>query len=173
MTAESTHQNFLKLFRYGNHTSIKQSLEKITKSLNKEDMNQYLLLFPNWIVRFIPNLYMTPQGLLSKTGKNDRLIWDGSFQPDWESVCVNMMLDRITDPTIVYGDAFDRHLINICNLRLTHPNEEIYLFDDDTKGAFRYPKYYPNVATTFAFRISSFLMILLENTFDSIVSSQD
>ena len=82
MTAESTHQNFLKFFRYGNHTSIQKSLDKVMNALNKEDRNQYLLPFPNWISRFIRNLHLTPQGLLSKTGKNDRLIWDGSFQLD-------------------------------------------------------------------------------------------
>ena len=135
MTAESTHQNFLKFFRYGNHTSIQQSLDKVMKTLNKEDRNQYLLPFPNWIARFIPNLHLTPQGLLSKTGKNDIFILYESFQPDWESICVNMMLDRTTEPTIVYGDAFDRQLIRIWNLRLTHPNEEICLFDDDKKGS--------------------------------------
>ena len=163
MAAESTHQNFLKLFRYGNHTSIQQSLDKVMKTFNKEDRNQYLLPFPNWIARFIPNLHLTPQGLLSKTDKNDRFILKESFQPDWESVCVNMMLDRTTEPTIVYGDAFDRQLIRIWNLRLTHPNEEICLFDDDVKGAFWHPKYHLDVATAFAFRISSFLMIPLGN----------
>ena len=156
-----------------NHTSIQQSLDKVMETLDKEDTNQYLLLFPNWIAWFIPNLHLTPQGLLSKTGKNDRLIWDGSFQPDWESVYVNMIIDRTTESMIVYGDVFDRHLIRIWNLRLTHPNEEIYLFDNDTKGTFRHHKYHPEVVTAFVFRISSFLMILLENTFDSIVSSQD
>ena len=80
------------------------------------------------------------------------------------------MLDRTTEPDIVYGDAFDRHLIRIWNLRLTHPNEEIYLFDDDAKGAFRHPKYHPDVASAFAFRISSYLMIPLGLTFGSSVS---
>ena len=83
------------------------------------------------------------------------------------------MLDRTTEPTIVYGGAFGRHLIRIWNLRITHPNEEIYLFDNDTKGTFRHPKYHPDVVTAFVFRISSFLMIPLENTFGSIVSPQD
>ena len=83
------------------------------------------------------------------------------------------MLDRTTEPTIVYGDAFVRHLICICNLRLTHLNEEIYLFDDDAKEAFRYPKYHPDVASAFPFRISSFFMIPLGNTLGSIVSPRD
>ena len=74
---------------------------------------------------------------------------------------------------IVYGDAFDRYLIRIWNLCLTHPDEEIYLFDDDAKGAFRYRKYHSDVASAFAFSISSFLMIPLGNVYDSIVSPQD
>ena len=97
----------------------------------------------------------------------------GSFQPDWESVCINMILDRTTDPKIVYGDAFDRHLVQIYNLRLTHPNEEIYLFDDDAKEVCRRPKYHPDVASAFVFRISSYLMIPLRFTFGSSVSPQD
>ena len=53
-TAELTHQNFLKFFRYVNHTFIQQSLDKVIKTLNNEDRNQYLLPFPNWIARFTP-----------------------------------------------------------------------------------------------------------------------
>ena len=83
------------------------------------------------------------------------------------------MLDRTTEPTIVYGDAFVRHLICICNLRLTHLNEEIYLFDDDANGAFRHPKYHPDVSTVLAFRISSLLIISLGDTFGSVLSPQE
>ena len=46
--------NFLKFFRYVNHTFIQQSLDKVIKTLNNEDRNQYLLPFPNWIARFTP-----------------------------------------------------------------------------------------------------------------------
>ena len=89
------------------------------ETINKENMNQYLLPFTNWLLRFIPRFHLTPQGLLYKQGKNDILIWDESFQLDWESVCVKMMLDRTTEPDIVYGDAFDSYLVRIWNLRLT------------------------------------------------------
>ena len=44
------------------------------KTLNKEDINQYLLPFPNWLARFFKNIHLTAQGLLSKPGKNDILI---------------------------------------------------------------------------------------------------
>ena len=81
MNACSSHENFLKFFRYGNHVTIKSNPTNVRTTLNKEDRNQYLLPFPNWIARFCKNIHLTPQGLLSKLGKNDRLVWDGSFIP--------------------------------------------------------------------------------------------
>ena len=62
--------------------------------MNKEDRNQYVLPFPNWIVRSVKNLHLTPQGLLQKPGKNDRLIWDEFLQPTWDSKYINMMIDQ-------------------------------------------------------------------------------
>ena len=93
------------------------------KTINKEDRNQYLLPFPNWLARFFENIHLTPQGLLSKLGKNDRLIWDGSFQPKRDSTCINMMLNRDYEPEVVYRDAFMRHLTQIWNLRISYSNK--------------------------------------------------
>ena len=81
MNASTTHQNFLDFFRYGNHSSTNQNMDKLMKAMNKEDKNQYLISLPNWLARFIPHLHVTPQGLVIKEGKNDRLVWDGSFIP--------------------------------------------------------------------------------------------
>ena len=173
MNASPIHSNFLEFTRYGNNTTVKKNLDQVLKSLNKEDRNQYLLPFPNWLVRFFKNLHLTHQGLLSKPGKNNILIWDGSFQPEWNSTCVNMMLNRDDKPEVVYGDAFMRYITQIWNLRISYPNEELYLFDDGVKGALRHLKYYPDVAGGFAFSISNYLMIPIGQTFGSIDSPQD
>ena len=138
------------------------------KTLNKEERNKYLLPFPNWLDFFFKNIHLTPWGLLSKLGKNNRLIWDDSFQPEWNYTCINMMLNRDYEPEVVYGDIFMRHLTQIWNLRISYPNEELYLFDDNVKGVFRHSKYYPYVAGSFAFSISSYLMIPLGQTFGCV-----
>ena len=65
----STHNNFIDFFRYGNHTRVDINIEKILKTINKEDRNQYIVSLPNILARFIPNLYVTPQGLVIKEGK--------------------------------------------------------------------------------------------------------
>ena len=170
MNASSTHANFMDFFRYGNHSSIDKDVEKTKKAMNKEDRNQYLIPLPSWLTRFIYNLHVTPQGLLVKKGKNDRLVWDGSFIPHWQASCINMMLSTKTEPTIIYGTAFMRHLERIWNLRISYPVTDILLFDDDVKGAFRHCKYHPDIAAAFSFIIEDLLFVPLGGTFGSITS---
>ena len=95
--------------------------------------------------------YITPQGLLMKKDKNDRLVWDGTFIPNWESICINMMLSHETEPEIKDGLTFMLHLQHIYNFRIAKPNKDIVLFDDYVKGAFRHPNYHPELAAAFFF----------------------
>ena len=138
--------------------------------MNKEDRNQFLIPLPSWITRFIKHLHLTPQDLLTKPEKSDRLIWDGSFIPHWQATSINMMLTHESEPKIIYGDAFVRHLETIWNLRISHPHSDILLFDDDVKGAFWHCKYHPDIASAFSFFIGKFLFIPLGGTFSSITS---
>ena len=84
-----------------------------------------------------------------------------------------MILDGNTEPKVMYGDAFQRHIDRTWNSRINFPNKELYLFDDDIKGAFRHPKYHPDVAGAFSFVVSKYLMFFLGQTFGSTVSSQN
>ena len=170
MVASTTRQNFLEFLNYGNHTSIKQNLEKTLNTMSKEDRNQYLIPLPKWIARFLKHLHVTPQGLLVKKDKNDRLIWGGSFIPHWAAICINMMLSHDSEPVIVYGSTFMKYLEYIWNLRITYPVTDIMLFDDDVKGAFRHCKYHPDVTSAFSFIIAGLLFISLGGTFGSIVT---
>ena len=170
MNAFSTKKNFLDFFRYGNHTSIKQNIEKTLNTMSKEDRNQYLIPLPNWLARFIKHLHVTPQGLLIKKDKDDRLIWDGSFIPHWAAMCINMMLNHESEPEIIYGSTFARYLSYLWNFRISRPRSDIMLMDDDVKGAFRHCKYHPDVASAFSFIIQYYLFISLGGTFGSIVT---
>ena len=106
-------------------------------------------------------MYLTPNGLLIKAGKKDRMIWDGSFLPFWWSVCINMMQDPSKSPSIKFGKAFTNHLIRIWNLRITHPYEDILLWDYDVSGTYRLPKYNTAVFGAFVFTLINYFFYLL------------
>eukprot|EP00957_Ditylum_brightwellii_P071380 5426556-Ditylum_brightwellii.AAC.1 len=106
-----------------------EKVRKVMKAMNKEDRSCYLIPLPCWMTRFIPHLHVTPQGLIIKTGKNDMLVFDSSIKLDWDS-----------------KPALPKHLTRIWNLRISHPNEEILLQDDDATGAFRQCKLHPDIA---------------------------
>ena len=64
---------------YGNHSSISKNMRKVEKTMNKEERNKFVGVFPCWLERFLPNMYLTPQGLLIKPRKKDRLVFDAAF----------------------------------------------------------------------------------------------
>ena len=81
--------------------------------MNKENKYCYAMAFPAWIARFVPHMHLTPQGLVVKPGKNDRLIFDASIKIKWDSYNINMATDNSTAPKIYYGEKFAMHLKRI------------------------------------------------------------
>lgn len=102
----SSTQIFYKFKRYGNHSSIPFKPEKIIKVMNKKHKHNYAIALPSWISRFVPNLHLTPQGLVVKEGKNDRRVFDASFKPEFDSFNINLSANPKTAPPIEYGTTF-------------------------------------------------------------------
>ena len=170
LNAESSQANFEAFAKYGNHTTITKNIAKVLKAINNETRHCYVIPFPRWIIPLCPNIHLTPQGLLIKPGKKDRMVWDGSHLPHWWSTCINMMQDRSRSPAIHFGTSFSKHLIRIWNLRITYPSQDIFLWDDDVSGAYRIPKYNPAVAGAFAYAIMSYFFLPTGGTFGSNTS---
>jgi len=133
------------MLAYGNHPSLTKHVEKVMKTMNKEDRKDQVLTFPAWLARFIQHLMTTPQGLVVIPGKNDRLVFDASYMLNWLSRPFNHMIDLNDEQDIIFGGAYIKYLTALFNLRISFPNIDIYPFDDDVTGAFRQPKYNPNV----------------------------
>ena len=93
MNAEGTRENFMQYLKYGNHTTISANLEKVMKVMNKEERHSFLVALPGILARFFPDMHLTPQSLLKKPERKDRLVWDGSFLIAFFSVCTNMLMD--------------------------------------------------------------------------------
>ena len=154
---EGTHQEFKEMFEYGNHKSLSANIPKVLETMNKEDKKGHVLTLPSWLAPLIPDLMLTPNGLVVKPGKNDRLVFDASFMLHPDSVPFNHRIDLADEPDIVFGGAWTKYLIWIYNLRISYPTSEILTFDDDVSGAFRQPKYHPNVISAKCFIVQRFL----------------
>ena len=115
-------------------------------------------------------MYLTPQGLLVKPRKKDRLVFDAAYLASPSSICINNFTSPDDKVELQYGHTFKNHLKRIYNLWITYSNKEILLFDDDASGAFRYIKLHPDVVGAHAFIIRSNLYVLLGSVFGSNVS---
>jgi len=169
----SSAKNFWDYKRYKNHESITSRPDLVKKALNKEERNNFILPLPAWLARFVPNLHLSPEGIIIKEGKKDRIIFDASFKIFYDSLCPNQWTSASDEPPIWYGSAFTRHLTRIWNLRISYPHREIYLWDDDVAGAFRLIKYNPYIATAFSAIVSDILCVPTGQVFGGNTSAQN
>lgn len=158
-------EQFLEYRDYGNHKSLDQNPDAFRKAMNKEDKRDYVLTLPAYLKDFIPDLWLTPNGLLRIPGKKDRVIFDSSFLLHAYSRVYNYCVENDDEPDIIFGAAWSNYLRRIYNLRITYPDKEIYLFDDDVVAAFRQAKYHPNVISSKAFCDDRYLFVPTGLTF--------
>ena len=155
---------------YGNHASISKNIEKVNKTMNKEERNKLLGVFPVWLERFIPHMHLTPQDLLTKMRKKDRLVFDAAHLVSPFSICINDFTKVEDEIELQYGKTFKGYLKRIYNLRITYRFKEILLFDDDASGAFRHIKLHPDIVGAHAFIIGDTLYVPIGSVFGSNAS---
>lgn len=166
---ESSRANSVKYWRAGNNKSIAQNLDKVMKTMCKEERNNYVIPLPGWLWRFIPHLHFTPQHLLIKSGKKDRQIFDASFRHDATSIPVNMMTSTSegTELECMFGNVLSNLLQRIWNLRITYPERDIVLHANDVKSCFRQLKHHPDVMGAFSYILGDYLFLQCGLTFGS------
>ena len=169
MCGEGTVANRQAYWAYGNHKSADDDPSATWKAINKDERASHLFCLPDWVAPLIPNLHVSPLGLLLKKGKS-RLIFDASFRPEPWCAAINDVTDKTDEPPTDIGTALTRHIARIWNLRISYPNDDVLLWDDDVKSAFRHVRYHPSVISAFAFRFGSQLCLPMGMVFGSNVS---
>ena len=119
---------------------------------------------------FITNINYTPQGILIKPNKKDRLINDSSFQLTQISIPYNAFTNKKDEPPCTFGPAFITLLIDIYNLRISFPNHELWLGFDDITGAFRLLKFAPEAVSGEAIQVGNNLHFAVAQTFGDTTS---
>eukprot|EP00804_Cyclotella_cryptica_P019196 CCRYP_006111-RA/>CCRYP_006111-RA protein AED:0.13 eAED:0.35 QI:0/0/0/1/0/0/2/0/649 len=167
--AESTRHNALTYWRKGNHESILKNLQNVLITMNKEERNCFVIPFPSWIARFLPDIFLTPQHILQKPGKKDRQVFDGSRRYNPDSKPVNMMTSTKAGVELncIFGDTFEKILTRIWNLRITYPQQDIIIHANDVKSCFRQIKHHPDCAGAFSYIVADNLFLCCGLTFGS------
>ena len=97
----------------------------VRKTRNKEEKNKFVIPLSGWSWQFIPHLFLTPQHILIKKGK-ERMIYDAAYQYTRDSVSINMMTEdaSVNKLHCDFGTVKARLYRRIYNLRITHPTRK-------------------------------------------------
>ena len=120
---------------------------------------------------FSPYLRHTPQGLIIKLGKNPRMVWDGSTMKTPVDVVMNEITSVDDEAEITFGDVKMFYLTYLYNLRVSYPDQDIFMFGADVKACFCFPRLAPDVAGAFGFLAQNFYCLPTAMVFGSNTSA--
>jgi hypothetical protein len=145
--AFSTEANFQAFYNYGNHTSHNSAPDKVAAALAKDAKRGFVIPFDTRVVPFVLNCHVTPQGMidLDTPYKSPRSIFDSSFRPEVWCTAINDWTSMAGENPVTCVEIELEFMQWIWNLRISYPDQELYLADDDVSGAFRWLKYHPNL----------------------------
>lgn len=152
---------------YDNHRSIDPHHDLVEENIAKDIQKSFVLCFHRWIFRFISGLHLSPLGVLIKERYGVlkyRQLNDLStlVLGENDSGAPNSQLDKKNHsdvPPVYYGNTFTRLCSRIWNLRISYPDDVVYIYKDDIVSAFRRSKYNPAIAPAYAYVFKGFLCI--------------
>jgi hypothetical protein len=164
LVAHFTDNNRQAFRAFGNHKSASDT-SLLERAVNKDERHCFVFVAPLYLEPFMPHIHCSPVSIIRKPGKSDRIAFDGSFTVTATAVSINSVTQVHNEWPISYADAFQRHLSHIFNVRITYPDEPIYLWDDDAKAAFRQVKYHPDVAGAYCYQANGMVVVSVGQVF--------
>ncbi len=163
----SAEANFVACYRYGNHSTVEEEPDKTLKALVKDNRKGFTLVFDERVLVLMLHCHVTPQGIvdLNTPCKNPQPIFDSSFRPYQWCFAINDWTHKDNEPPLTFAAAKMGFMIWLCNLRIAHPDLEIYIADDDVSGAFRLMKYHPNCMSLHTSQICGYVVVNTGGTF--------
>jgi hypothetical protein len=155
LTKEVPKEQKQKYLSKGNCPSVEANSQKVIKAMNKEDKQSHLIPVSELFCYFSPYIQHVPQTMNLKKA-NIRLCWNGSKVYHEEDVSMNQDVDMENEPLITFGNTNDLFMRDMYNMRITWPEEELWLATADIKSCFRFPRIHPCISGAFSF-VFSFL----------------
>ena len=110
------------------------------------------------------------QGLVIKEGKNPRLVWDGLTVYTPMDIVMKNMTPTEEEAEVTFGLVKILLYWLIYILRVSFPDEVIYLALADIKACFRFPRIHPDLAGAFGFMTTTLYCLAIAVMFCSNTS---
>ena len=152
--------------RYNNHPAVKENYAAVEQKFAKEEEKSFHIHLPRFMLYFIVGIMLNPLQWAWQKGKG-RICVDCTNGPDGPDTdgSANTHIPKPSEdnadecPPVFYMTAFQRFLINIWRLRITHPEQDILLHRDDIDAAFRRILYAPDIAIAFAYVFGPYVIV--------------
>lgn len=173
--AETSRENALLYLQMRNGPTIATKLDQVSKTMNKEDKNNFIIPLPHWLASVVPHLFFTPQHCLVKPGKNDRQIFDASKRYNATCTPLNMMTStRLgTEDDCLFGNVRELIWSRLYNLRAAYPDDDLIIHANDVKSCFRQVKLHPDIMGAFSYIIADKLFLSCGLPFGTDFSPQN
>ena len=143
----------------------------VAQTINKEDRNSHLVPLHGWVCKIAPNCRHTSQGLVQKIGSNPRAVWDGTTKPSPTDVVMNDVTPTEDEADITFGMAKLLFYQYLYNLRISFPDDVIFLALADVKACFRFPRVHPDLTGAFGFMAQDLYCLATAMVFGSNTSA--
>ena len=89
----------------------------------------------------------------------------------WDETSMNMATPMDLEMEITFGTAFTDLCIWIWNLRISYPDEDIFLAFLDISSCFRFPRIFPDLVGAFGFIVGPIFYAANAGVFGSVASA--
>jgi len=151
---------------YDNHPGLEEVADDVRVKIAKEEAQSFHLALPRFLWQFIPGIHLAPLVWALRKGKGRVCVDPSSTLADGDDSAANARIpapgiDGREDecPAIYYATALHRHLTQVWNLRISHPDVDILQFVDDIQAAFHRILYHPDAMLAFASVFFEFLIL--------------
>ena len=164
--------NKLKMIERGNSTLFNDNFELANTAMNKEERNSHVIALDKNMCHLSPYCRHTPQTVIIKPGKNDRICWDASTTREADDTVMNQPDVTIMDEEaqITFGNVKRQFLTDIWNTRISNPGAIILLGTADIKACYRYPRISPDLTGAFGFLAVGYYFLANAMVFGSTAS---
>ena len=155
----------------GNQKAFDNKKKEVKEMMNKEEKFSHVVPLKKYILDASPFMRATPQIIVQKPGKDDRVAWNGTGKRTADDFAMNDVTPTDNEAEVTFGSTWLDFLVWLYNIRVSFPDSDILLGMADIKACFRYPRIAPDLVGAFGFMAMNLYFLATAMVFGSTVSA--